>query len=69
MKNLPFIYLDAKPPKLERGLVSWSDTWGGVGEYELDFVENNAAWLVYPEQPDNGSNHSHEDHDSIVRAR
>ena len=52
MKNLPLIYLDAKPPKLKVIHVRRvTNTLQGGKLYVLDFIEDNTRRLVYPEQP------------------
>lgn len=52
MKNLPLIYFDAKPPKLERGVGGELDyscagatTWR-FDVYSLNFVKDNTAGLI-----------------------
>jgi hypothetical protein len=48
MKNLPLIYLVANPPKLGARSVAIYQHWHRM--HLLDFVEDDAARLSYPEQ-------------------
>ena len=51
MKNLPLMYLVAKPPKLRKGVIS-VDQKAQVALCLLNFIEDDTAGLVYPKQPD-----------------
>ena len=59
------MYFDAKPPKLESCQHCHS---GAIGITLLDFIEDNAAGLIYPEYPDNRSYDSEHTEDLIVGA-
>lgn len=50
MKNLPLMYLDAKPPKLCTMVSCWYILHMVFNADLLDLVEDNATRLVYPEQ-------------------
>ncbi len=49
MKKRPLIYFEAKPPKLCK---HQSQTGHCFVRYLLYFIKDNAAGLIYPEQPD-----------------
>lgn len=70
MKNLPLIYLEANPPKLSMS-ISFRNVWTW---YEwcpllLDFIEYDAAGLVYSKQAHNGTNNSEYTQKLKVRTR
>ena len=56
MKNLPLMYLDAKPPKLHDQSVPNARFRIGLIACLLHFIEYYTAGLVYPEETDDRCN-------------
>lgn len=53
MKNLPLMYFEAKPPKLQTQLASILRSHKDLLASLLDFIEDDTTRLVYSEEANN----------------
>lgn len=71
MKNLPLMYFEAKPPKLGKDScqLACRQRREEMVSNILDFVENHAVRVVDSEEPDNGAQDGHAEHNLVVGDR